>query len=258
MSPGITNATLIAVYKEPDDRSEMVSQLLFGESYVRGRTIGLWTAITCHFDETPGWIKKAAWQEMPENQHTDNVPVVAQKLLYARSGIPGDPPVPILPGSELHHYNPSDGTFTVGTTNYQLNGIISGNPPENTREAIVALAEEFINAPELKGGRSLFGIDAPGLVQIVYKMAGTHLPRTAHQQVEQGRLIPFIHDARPGDLAFFENDRGVINHVGILLDLNTIIHTSGCVRKNAIDHLGIRKPGQADYSHKLRVIKSIL
>ncbi|MBN1792053.1 MAG: C40 family peptidase, partial [Bacteroidales bacterium] len=65
-------------------------------------------------------------------------------------------------------------------------------------------------------------------------------------------------DARPGDLLFFDDEEGMIRHVGILLPEGRIIHASGRVRVDRVDHQGIFNVETGQYSHKLRLIKKIL
>ena len=60
------------------------------------------------------------------------------------------------------------------------------------------------------------------------------------------------------DLAFFDNEEDVINHVGILLETGKIIHASGTVRIDKIDQQGIYNEEIGKYTHKLRVIKRLL
>jgi cell wall-associated NlpC family hydrolase len=67
-----------------------------------------------------------------------------------------------------------------------------------------------------------------------------------------------LQEAKPGDLAFFDNPKGNISHVGILLSENRIIHASGTVRIDSIDHEGIYNREEKRYTHKLRLIKSLL
>jgi gamma-D-glutamyl-L-lysine dipeptidyl-peptidase len=115
----------------------------------------------------------------------------------------------------------------------------------------------FEGSPYLWGGKTPFGIDCSGFTQMIYKMNNIFLPRDAGKQVELGRTLNFLNEAKPGDLAFFDNDEGLITHVGVLLGSNKIIHASGMVRKDIIDHQGIFNVDIKRYTHKLRVIKSI-
>lgn len=118
--------------------------------------------------------------------------------------------------------------------------------------------KKYLNAPYLWGGRSIFGIDCSGFIQIVFKMAGIMLPRDSSQQIEKGEIINFLEEARQGDLAFFEDEEGTIIHVGILIDNQTIIHASGKVRIDKIDHNGIYNKELQKYTHKLRLVKRII
>jgi cell wall-associated NlpC family hydrolase len=59
-------------------------------------------------------------------------------------------------------------------------------------------------------------------------------------------------------LAFFDNEEGAIIHVGIIMENNYIIHASGKVRVDRLDHLGIFNPETQKHTHKLRVIKKII
>ncbi len=70
-----------------------------------------------------------------------------------------------------------------------------------------------------------------------------------------GTGIDFIHEAMPGDLAFFGNEEGNIIHVGIILEGQKIIHASGKVRIDKIDHNGIYNEEGNRYTHHLRIIK---
>ena len=93
---------------------------------------------------------------------------------------------------------------------------------------------------------------------MVFRLNGIALSRDAFQQAEQGASLSFLEEAEEGDLAFFDNDEGRIIHVGIILNDNKIIHASGKVRVDSIDHQGIYNNETKKYSHRLRILKSIL
>jgi cell wall-associated NlpC family hydrolase len=95
------------------------------------------------------------------------------------------------------------------------------------------------------------------LTQVVYKQHGIKLLRDAAQQATQGEMISFLSDGKPGDLVFFDNSEGVIVHVGILVDNQKILHCSGKVRIDNIDHLGIFNRELNKYTHSLRLIRRV-
>jgi len=105
------------------------------------------------------------------------------------------------------------------------------------------------------------GIDCSGFTQLVMRLNGFSLLRDAYQQAEIGTTVMFIEESQTGDLAFFDNAEGRIIHVGIVLRESggaaQIIHASGKVRVDALDHEGIYNQEQTNYTHKLRIIKRI-
>jgi cell wall-associated NlpC family hydrolase len=90
---------------------------------------------------------------------------------------------------------------------------------------------------------------------MVYRLCGHKLPRDAYQQAEEGETVSFVANSKLGDLAFFDNVEGKITHVGIILNHSKIIHASGQVRIDLIDHQGIYNQELKTYTHQLRIIK---
>lgn len=121
--------------------------------------------------------------------------------------------------------------------------------------AIKERAMPFLNTPYLWGGRSVFGIDCSGFTQMVFRFFNIPLLRDAYLQATQGEVVGFLQEARCGDLAFFDNAEGRITHVGILLNDEEIIHSSGNVRIDKIDNAGIVNVETGVRTHKLRIIK---
>jgi cell wall-associated NlpC family hydrolase len=160
-------------------------------------------------------------------------------------------------GAVFPHY--ANGKFQLASKpgNVQLSVIDSANNPP-TENNIINIATKYINAPYLWGGRTPFGIDCSGFVQMVFRFLGIKLYRDAYQQAEQGRMVEFINQTQTGDLAFFDNKHKRIIHVGIILPDRKIIHASGQVRIDTMDHYGIFNADTNSYSHKLRVIRRLI
>jgi hypothetical protein len=148
--------------------------------------------------------------------------------------------------------------FKAYHTHFRFRGFPERNHRIPLRESIVYNARKFLNAPYLWGGRTPFGIDCSGFTQLIYKICGVRIPRDTSDQVKLGTAIDFVNEAKPGDLAFFDNKDGRVIHVGIILEGSRIIHASGQVRIDYIDHEGINNADSFRYTHQLRVVKNIL
>ena len=159
-------------------------------------------------------------------------------------------------GSEIH--NCSDKIFHFNNSKFELSYSLNSSKYSSQGEIIIFSALQMLNIPYLWGGRSSFGIDCSGLVQTSFKVAGIKLPRDASEQSKCGDLVYSIVDSKAGDLAFFENENGKIVHTGILISQDKIIHSSGYVRTDVIDKVGIFDLTTHEYSHKLHSIKRIV
>jgi hypothetical protein len=256
MEYGIVQLSIIPVRQEPSHKSEQVSQLLFGETYMVTKHQENWLHITCTYDGYEGWIDGAQHSKLSEKdfQHVSNGPAgIALEL--ASSAVSSSHSIPILAGSTLPFY---DGlNFKISKEKFIYNGQ-AVQPDINSAALLERIAVRYLGAPYLWGGRNPFGIDCSGFTQIVYKFLDIKLLRDAYQQAEQGSIVNFIEEAQTGDLAFFGNDEGRITHVGIILKDSRIIHSSGKVRMDRIDHFGIYNDDLKKYSHKLKIIRRVL
>ncbi len=253
---GICNLSIVPLRFEPNDSSEMVSQVLFGEHFKVLEKRKKWSKIRLAFDNYEGWIDNNQFEEIEEVTHVNIcklTPTLSGELIdFATDEKHNFSTITI--GSNLPFYNNKD--FFINSTPFHYDGtVLSKQLPKSE---IIEMAFKFLNAPYLWGGKTPFGIDCSGLTQMVYKLCGHTLLRDASQQATQGEVLSFIEESEPGDLAFFDNNEGIITHVGIIMKDNYIIHSHGKVRIDRIDHSGIFNVDTQQHTHKLRVIKKII
>ncbi len=236
MTKGICNVSIAPMRAEGSDKSEIVSQLLYGESADILEVKDNWTKIKTHYDNYEAWMD------------TKQISPVSDEFLSSRK-------------VNLVKEPFQSAMLENGRTLVSIGSEVSFDPISPTRgadlsESIVNCAKEFLNVPYLWGGKSFFGIDCSGFTQIIYKIHGIKIPRDTYQQAEIGDALTFIEEAKPGDLAFFENSEGRIHHVGIILADQKIIHAHGKVRIDSLDSSGIFNKDQNKHTHKLRFIRS--
>lgn len=260
MRYGISGLSLIPVRREPSERSEMVTQVLFGEHFEILEYLPGWCHIVMAYDGYQGWVDHKMITLISERQYhkIGKSGSAVTTDIFTPVAIPGDQFVMLVAGSTLPVWRPYLREFSIDGESFVMTGNVSYGKVKNPRELIINQAIRYFNAPYLWGGRSPFGIDCSGLTQIIYKMAGVALPRDAGQQVHQGKMLSFIEETMPGDLAFFDDEEGRIVHVGIIWKQGKIIHSSGKVRIDNIDQYGIFNIETKRYTHKLRIIKKIL
>jgi hypothetical protein len=260
MKYAIACSAVIPLRPEASEKSEMLTQIMFGEHLEVFGTVGNWANVKNAFDGYLGWIDKKTLIEIDEKQFQKlNEPEAIHVLqeLYSFA-IDENNAEYILPaGSSIPNYNSKDLTFNISQKQFKLKETPKNNNISK-REIICNSAMHFLNSPYLWGGKNPFGIDCSGLSQVAYKIAGIAIPRDASKQVTAGESVSFLSETKPGDLAFFDNDEGIITHVGILLSPNKIIHASGKVRIDTIDHQGIYNNELNKYTHKLRVVMNMI
>ncbi len=249
MQYGIAFLSVVPLRSEASDTSEQISQVIYGEHFKVLEHRKKWSRIRLGNDKYEGWIDNKQFlfcsEEEYQKLHRTSPKLVTNLVDFINAE--NNQLIPVTQGANLN---------VLKLLNHQFDGeyVTTKQPKSN----FIETALSYLNVPYQWGGKTPFGIDCSGFTQVVYLLNGYFLKRDASLQVTQGEPLSFIEESEPGDLAFFDNNEGKITHVGIMMEDNYIIHASGKVRIDRIDHTGIYNAELRMHTHKLRVIKRIV
>ncbi|MBI3440482.1 MAG: C40 family peptidase [Proteobacteria bacterium] len=195
-------------------RGKFETQLVFGEIFIVGEEKNGWCKGMCRHDQYPGYVERRhLTQSVVPPTH---IVTTARTHTYQDASIKS-PLVSTLGFGSLVTISASDKGF-AHINNYAWvyqKHIAPITPPDKD---YLASAKKFLGTPYYWGGRSGFGIDCSGLVQVCLGRAGMTAPRdTEEQQTSLGVKADL---PCGGDLVFFPG------HVGIMTDDHNIIHAN--------------------------------
>src|SRR5690606_29489635 len=235
---GICNLSVIPVKFEPSHKSELVSQLLFGEAFETLDRKEDWALIRSAHDGYEGWIDIRQTAQVSSDFYKEitlapqQITDLSTHAILMKLG--HDEMLHLLPGSTLPTINndeeEEEGLFKIGETDYMFLGLAREPNSMMFAEEVEEVSRFYLNTPYLWCGRSVFGIDCSEITQLVYKHFGIKIPRDAYEQAEKGDTVNLLNETRPGDFLFFDREDGKITNVGIIINNSEVIHASGKVR----------------------------
>ena len=251
--------SIVPLRAEAREGSEQETQMLFGElceitdELKNGAGYGHWYRVRLEEDGQEGWVDAKMITPMTDKEYLayreelKSAAIVVYPMVYAVSENNGQT-IPLTAGTRLTKY--TEGRFEVLGVGFRIDAaMVETKPMELTQPNLLQVIRFFLNVPYLWGGKNALGMDCSGFCQIIMSIFGKSLPRNASEQICCGNPVTRLEDAQAGDLVFFDHKDKKISHVGILLDHERVVHCSGRVKVEKIDHKGILSVEFADNTH---------
>lgn len=247
----LATAAVVDVRREASHRTERVTQVLFGEPVEVLRRVDRWAYVRLQ-DGYLGWCQTSLLHgctaEAARDWSAGATHLVRQPLLPCYADASGEPhqQVMLLPFGTRLHVEGADGPYRrvrcpddvlrwVPATGLLPSAELLHTGIEGLR-TIVSWAQGVIGVPYLWGGKTPFGYDCSGLVQIVFGMLGVPLRRDADQQFGEGLAVDFD-DIAFGDCLFFDTNASeeelhasrtevAVTHVALALGNHEFLHAS--------------------------------
>ncbi len=230
----VISAAVAPVHNEADFTSEMITQGLMFESVGILDKKDNWCRVSME-DGYEGWIHHFNLSEPYINSQSSLTITNRYTPVRAQRGRDGQILTLLSFGTTVPILEKTSGYCRIQL----INGKDAFIPAQQeilkqNRSDIIKLAIYLMGVPYLWGGKSSFGYDCSGFVQMVLKAVGISIPRDTGLQIKTDWLEEIsITDTKPGDLVFFSVDNQ-INHVAFTTGEGKIIHCSGEVKLESI------------------------
>jgi gamma-D-glutamyl-L-lysine dipeptidyl-peptidase len=212
------------MYSTPNDKSDVVSQAIYGSNVQLLVSRGEWSRIETPEDHYKGWTRSRYLRVVLTGAgYASSGRTVQVESLYANiyretdvtkhkpvETIPFESKLEVLGGGTGRNRGWIQIRLPDLKTAWIQQGDVISDPRPRTIDESIALAKRFLGLPYLWGGRSSFGFDCSGFTQMLVRARGINMPRDADQQAAwKGMIAVDRKDLEPGDLLFFGSSKNI-------------------------------------------------
>jgi hypothetical protein len=215
-------ASIINVYKKNNVGSRVVTQLLYGDTFKKLRTIEKWVKIKNDKDNYKGYIKNKTF--LPNQKNTHKVSCVSA-ILYSKPGIKYKIKKKISFESKIKVLEKKDKFYKFDHFWIKKNDVEKIN---SIRKDTFHNIKKFVNTKYKWGGKHFSGVDCSGLIQLFFNYNNKFCPRDTGDQIKYFKKKIKLNNMRKNDLIFWKG------HVAVVISKSKLIHAYGPQKKVVI------------------------
>ena len=214
-----SNSPVINVYKKNNIRSEVVTQILYGDTFKKIKKKGIWIKIKNDTDNYKGFIKKKKFTSNQKNTHK----VYNLKAnLYSKPNTKNKVRKQLSFGSKIKVMGEKNYFYKFDNLWIKKKDLKEIN--YKTKDVFTNI-KKFINTKYKLGGKHFGGVDCSGLVQLFLNFNNKFCPRDTKDQIKYLKKKIQRKNVKKNDLFFWKG------HVAIAISRKNLIHAYGPFKK---------------------------
>jgi len=235
------NLSFINVYKKKNLKSEVISQLLYGETFKKIKKNGSWIKIKNDSDHYKGYIKE---KKFPPNQKNTHKVSKLYSNLYSKPNVKYQINKKLSFCSKIRVFKKKNKFYKFDNFWIKKNDV---KKIDYKMKNIFKNIEKFSKVKYKWGGKHFSGIDCSALVQLFFNFSNKFCPRDTGDQIKYFKKKINLKNLKKNDLIFWKG------HVAVVISKNKLIHAYGPLKKVAI--MPIKKTiNRIEKTAKLKII----
>ena len=215
----INKSLFLNVYKKKNIKSEIVTQLIYGDNFKITKRFGSWVEIRNNSDNYKGYIKNKKF--FPNIKNTHKVQTLCSNL-YLKPNYKHKIKKKLSFGSKIKIIDKKNKFYKFDNLWIKKEDVKKINfKTKNIFKDI----KEFIGVKYKWGGKHYSGVDCSGLVQLFINFNNKFCPRDAKDQIKFFKKKVSLEKIKKGDLIFWKG------HVGVAVSRKKLIHAYGPLKK---------------------------
>jgi len=209
------------IYKKPSSKSEVTSQIIYGEKFKILSKNKNWIKIKTSFDNYKGFIRNSKYIE----KFSPNYKVSSLKAkIFKKPGVGTNSWLPLA--SKLSVFEQKSNYVKIEKNKWIKKKDIK--KLNHKDENFIKIFKKFLNVKYIWGGKTFRGIDCSALLQIFFFYNNSFYPRDTKDQIKYTKKNSKKRKFKKGDIIFWKG------HVAMCLNSKKLIHAYGPEKKVVI------------------------